>query len=445
MSILPYGQSDTPNWLLAGSGSLVTHVAVGALLLGGLHPFLTGPGVAPDQPRYSVTLQPLDSDTLAGLELREGMAGAEAVTESSTPEQLAALEGEAERLSPEESEMEKLAALTPAPTEALPVEALPPVIADPVSPEAEPSATDATTLPPEEVPTSPTAPLPPLIPEDTSPLSPETVTALASSTGDQVAVAPITSGAAVAAPVVTSQIASVEPVAALPSPVSGATDPGRSTGSTTARPPASAQDLAVGDLIRKIRSNAGEECLLTLPRSDGEDGVGLDMMAAQDTAFSRFSETVLTQSDSDLRQTRTLLDPRQCPAVEYIKDNRDYPATRLGLRLDASSVASGTRLTGVLRGTAGKYVALLLVDNNGVVQDLQRFLSQSGNFTRFDVPVTRSGPRRDTAQMLIAIASRSPMQQIRDRNGRLAEDVFAGLQGSLSGQAALAITTFDVR
>ena len=240
MSILPYGQSDTPNWLLAGSGSLVTHVAVGALLLGGLHPFLTGPGVAPDQPRYSVTLQPLDSDTLAGLELREGMAGAEAVTESSTPEQLAALEGEAERLSPEESEMEKLAALTPAPTEALPVEALPPVIADPVSPEAEPSATDATTLPPEEVPTSPTAPLSPLIPEDTSPLIPETVTALPSSTGDQVAVAPITSGAAVAAPVVTSQIASVEPVAALPSPDSGATDPGRSTGSTTARPPASA-------------------------------------------------------------------------------------------------------------------------------------------------------------------------------------------------------------
>lgn len=71
-----------------------------------------------------MTLQPLDSDTLAGLELREGMAGAEAVTESSTPEQLAALEGEAERLSPEESEVEKLAALTPAPTEALHVEAL---------------------------------------------------------------------------------------------------------------------------------------------------------------------------------------------------------------------------------------------------------------------------------------------------------------------------------
>ena len=173
----------------------------------------------------------------------------------------------------------------------------------------------------------------------------------------------------------------------------------------------------MGNLIRKIRENTGPDCLLTLPRRDGEAGVGLDMMATRDTAFSEFSRTTLTQGDETLRQTRTLLDPRQCPAVDYIRDNRDYPATRLGLRLDTPNVVSGNRITGVLRGTGGKYVALLLVDNNGVVQDLQRFLSQSGNFTRFDVPVTRAGPRRDTAQILLAVASSNPLQQIRDRSG----------------------------
>ena len=210
-------------------------------------------------------------------------------------------------------------------------------------------------------------------------------------------------------------------------------------------PPPSAQDLALGDLIRRIRTSVADACLLALPRRDGEDGVGLAFIASTDAAMAQFSEDVLTEDDADIRQTRTLIDPRQCPALTYIRKNRDYPATRLGVRLDATEVPSGSRLTGVLRGTAGKYVLLLLIDNNGVVQDLQRFMTFSGNFARFDVPVTRVGNARDTSQLLIAIATQRPPNLIRDRAGRLAQDVFAGLDGDFADNAALAVVAFDVR
>jgi hypothetical protein len=90
-------------------------------------------------------------------------------------------------------------------------------------------------------------------------------------------------------------------------------------------------------------------------------------------------------------------------------------------------------------------VTLLLIDDNGVVQDLQRFLSFSGNLARFDVPVTRSGLAKDTSQILLAIASPRQPDALRERAGQLAQDVFAGLGGVTGDDTALAVATFDVR
>jgi len=455
VSILPYGRSDSRGWIFASGGSFATHAGVAVLLLGGLQPLLMPAPPTPEAPRYSVTLQPLDSDTLAGLELRDGLAGADPLQEGADAEALAPVTDPADSLSAEDGDEDRVAAIDPEPADPTPqLTPAPvnpePVVAEPVTPD--PLATDTeqaetAALVPVVAPPAPVdSPVSPLIPEDTNPLIPETLSALPAAGVEPITAAPVAAPGTTGAAAVVAPDSSLQPVSLVaPQPAPDAAAQEAAAASAASRPVASAQDLAVGDLIRKIRDNGGPECLLTLPRRDGADGVGLDMMAAQDTSFADFSRTVLAQTETDLRQTRTLLDPRQCPAVDYVRDNRDYPATRLGLRIDAPTVASGGRLTGVLRGTGGKYVALLLVDNNGVVQDLQRFLSQSGNFTRFDVPVTRAGPQRDTAQMLLAVASTSPLQQLRERSDLLAADVFSGLQGTLTGREALAITTFDVR
>ncbi|AUC56144.1 hypothetical protein CDO87_22890 (plasmid) [Sagittula sp. P11] len=212
------------------------------------------------------------------------------------------------------------------------------------------------------------------------------------------------------------------------------------------RAPPSERDLAIGDLIQRIRAKTEDNCVIALPRRDGEDGIGLALLAAEDGAMGRFASEVLVRpEDEEIRQTRTLLDERQCAALTFIAKNRDYPATRIGMRLDNAEVASGNRVSGVMRGVGDRNLGLFLVDNNGVVQDLDRFTSTSGQFVRFDVPVTRVGPLRDTKQLLIAIASTEPLSTLKDRSGQRADDFFADLSAELSRQAALAIVAFDVR
>ena len=436
MNFLPYASAGAGSWFAATGGAALAHGALLAVSLSSVQLLLefTQPTLEA-QPQYTITLERLDSDTIAGLLEQQGEAGSDG-GEGQNPD---AIEGEDDA-----SEIEQIAALTPAevdepdPPEPEAVEA-----EDPKIPGLEDMvATTPEALTPETL-DAVEAPVLAPVPEDTGPLISETVAALPleqaltpvvpESTAGLLA-DPSAAGSQVLAPVTPSNTA----VAAI-RPTETPREP------PAAAPPPTQQDLAIADLLRRIRAAPPEACLLALPRRDGEDGVGLALIGRSENAMARFAESVLTAEDGDIRQTRTLVDERQCAALGYIRENVDYPATRLGVRLDAAEVPSGGRLTGVLRGTAGRYVLLLLIDNNGVVQDLQRFMSFSGNFARFDVPVTRAGPPRDTKQVLLAVASRRPVNTLRSRSGQLSQDVFAGLGGELATRAALAVTTFDVR
>lgn len=482
MSFLPYRNSSAFGWMGAFGASAVAHAALIAGILAAYGSALRVPEPEADRPEFTITLERLDADTLAGIIEQDGAAGSESDTPSDTTEPAP----ETDINSPEADPLEPVApdpvevAVEPEPApepepvpepetpepevpEAIPPEELSPEEVAPVEAEVaatpEPIAPEAITPGPIEAEPLIATPIAPDDP-DLNPILPETVeaTSLSPSGLEGTALSPVTplaSTATALAPVAPQSNGALAAITPPPSTAQTVTAINRppapapvSTQPTAARPPApppTAQDLAIGDLIGRIRAEVSSECLIALPRRDGPDGVGLAMIAAQDSAMETFAQTVLTAEDEDIRQTRTLVDPRQCPALTYIRQNLDYPATRMGLRIDNLEIASGDRMTGVLRGGTGRYITLLLVDDNGVVQDLQRFLSFSGNLARFDVPMTRDGPTRDTSQILLAIATKRPPDVIKARNGQVAQDVFTGLDGELGPEANLAVATIDVR
>ena len=407
MSFLPYGAASSSGWFGAVGASAVLH---GGAVLGivGLSASAMNIEIVPTRAAFTVTLDQLDADTLAGLLEQEGEAGALG-----------------------EAEQPDIDVPTPAAGEGL----------DPTVPDNDPSVGTTVALPLE----TPTAIQPetlaaqPALPDvvEPSPIIAETLSAV--------------EAAASISPVVSSGNVTLGPntigeADTITSNLSG-TDPANAEPRIPAPPPAppTAQDLAIGDLIERIRDAPSQTCLVGLPRRDGPDGIGLAMIAAQDSAMENFAQSVLTAEDGDIRQTRTLIDPRQCPALSFVGANAVYPAMQLGIQVDSTEVASGGTITGVLRGVAGRYLTLVMVDDNGVVIDLQRFTSQSGNLARFDVPVTRVGLGRDTSPVILAIASDRPVPAIRDRMGLLAQDVFVQLVTGSLDDAHLGLVTIDVR
>ena len=96
-------------------------------------------------------------------------------------------------------------------------------------------------------------------------------------------------------------------------------------------------------------------------------------------------------------------------------------------------------------GAGGLFVTLLVVDDNGVVQDLAPFVQLDGTTPVFEAPVARSGPTRATRQILLALGTTDAPLDIQDRIGRTAQDVFAQIPAATLQNMVFGIATFDVR
>lgn len=287
------------------------------------------------------------------------------------------------------------------------------------------------------------------VPETPAGLMPET---LAPVTSEAETLAPI-SPEVLQGDVVNALVETAEPRPILPSDsATGGTTAETGAGSAPAPAASSAetatateQDLELAAWIDRIRASTAPPCLAALLRREGETGVGLALVAADQAAMADYADRLLDGAPGQPTISRVLIDPRQCAVLDFLRAHADYPATGLGLTIEAPTVVSGGRMTGFVRGAAGRQLTLLLVDDNGVVQVLNRFLSFSGNLARFEVPVTRAGEARATGQIVIALATRGQPAELAARAGRLADDVFPGLPRDLSDSALLALATVEIR
>jgi hypothetical protein len=174
--------------------------------------------------------------------------------------------------------------------------------------------------------------------------------------------------------------------------------------------------------------------------------VGLSLIGADLAALDTLAARAVSGLSPAPASSREVVDARQCAALDALKVSASYPASRIGLALDRVQLTSGESLTGRVLGTEGLFVTLLLVDDNGVVQDLSPFTSVAADGTvAFDVPVARSGPARATRQLLIVLGAQDAPLDLGDGFDRLSQDSFGALDTAALEAAVFGIASFDVR
>lgn len=203
-------------------------------------------------------------------------------------------------------------------------------------------------------------------------------------------------------------------------------------------------DPRLEGMIQRIRAKLDESCLLALPQLDADGQVGISVLAAADRQIGAFVEEI-TQGLGDIPDQSVLLDPRQCPGLTFARRAADYPLFGLSIQLQAADIDSGGAAIGSIANGAGHYNTLLLVDDNGVVQDLRRFLTVRGGEVGFDVPMSRDGAARDTNQLLIAIATPDRIDSVTRNAGRLAADFFPALIAELGEDVLIGVSSVYVR
>lgn len=201
----------------------------------------------------------------------------------------------------------------------------------------------------------------------------------------------------------------------------------------------------IGALLQRIRATPAPQCTLALPRRSGADGVGVSFIGSDVGTLDTLAARIVDGLEVAPTQTREVLDARQCAMLDAVRQSAAYPASRIGLAVEETTLRSGDSLQARVVGAGGLFLTLLLIDDNGVVQDLARFTSLDGNDPVIEVPVARAGPARDTRQVLLVLGSPDAPIDLGDGIGREAQDAFGSLGADVLESAVFGLVTFDVR
>lgn len=203
-------------------------------------------------------------------------------------------------------------------------------------------------------------------------------------------------------------------------------------------------DPRLAALVERVRAHLDAPCLLGLPQVlDG--ALNLAVMAPDQRQIADFMAEIDTSQSDPVVSQPVLLDNRQCPGIAFLRRTPQYPAFGLPIQLARPEVANGTNLVGRIENGAGAYNTLLLIDDNGVVHDLRRFLIVQGGQVTFDVPITRAGTTRDTHQILIALATKDRITSVTANAGRLASDFFPALAAEVGENTLVGVHSVFIR
>lgn len=203
---------------------------------------------------------------------------------------------------------------------------------------------------------------------------------------------------------------------------------------------------AVDELVTRIRAETSDPCLLALPLLRNEDELTMSLLSANDRGLSAVRDRLVDGIEGLAATETLLLDPRQCPAVAFLRQGPDYPLPALRLTLASPAIASGDTLQGQIAEAGGLFANLLLIDENGIVHDLSGFLTRSTGAISFDVPLARLREPRDTRQLLITLATPQRLDSVREHAGDEASAFFDALAAEIDqGVLLTGIASVDLR
>lgn len=191
-----------------------------------------------------------------------------------------------------------------------------------------------------------------------------------------------------------------------------------------------------GEIEQYIAQYNGGDCFFVAPNAVSASAARIDGYGDSPAAFEilddAFKRANGFEADIDVRQVTQ----PQCPAITFLARVRGERSRALRVRVAATSLKSGDALAGTIEGVGNNSVQLLLVSDEGAVQDLTGLLKPSGDGRSFNLRMQRSGAAGAQPQLLVAVTSARPLETLKDAKST-ASSLFplALVEATRTGQA----------
>jgi hypothetical protein len=208
--------------------------------------------------------------------------------------------------------------------------------------------------------------------------------------------------------------------------------PGSSLGTETDRP--SQRYLRVIDFIRNFD---GGSCFVALPAIGSSGSVEFQTFGKDKALEAEFTTAYASALGIVAHVSLGNVADSQCLALSFARKVERYPAFSLIIELEAAEVTSGSILSGAILNVKDRPVNLLVIDDEGQVQAVDRFLSApNGTDRRFSAPLTLTSGPVTTKQLLMAIATDRPVQLLDGKINEPATNFFPRLASEIAESGA---------
>jgi serine/threonine-protein kinase len=198
-----------------------------------------------------------------------------------------------------------------------------------------------------------------------------------------------------------------------------------------------------------LRATPPEDCFVALPSLVGENRMALEVFGPTSARLEQFGAQISTELGTLTGVTERAVTAAQCRVLQFLRSLPSYPAFSSYIQLDDRIIPSGTFLRGRVLGTGARNVHLVIVDNEGRVQSLDRFLLLDGGGVRFRIPMTLTVSRVETWQLLLALSSETRLPLVDQMTGpetstKFFESLASGLRRS-GTRVDVALMAFSVQ
>jgi serine/threonine protein kinase len=227
-----------------------------------------------------------------------------------------------------------------------------------------------------------------------------------------------------------------------PSPDTLQADPAEKSGITPASQPRTNATEKIRSFVERYD---GGNCFFLTPVAIGEHAALIEGLGSSDRPFTAF-DTEFQRAigfDPDIRVLQ--ITEKQCPAIAFLAQLRGGNARAPRLDIDQENLRSGDVLNGMVDRYGTRNVDLILVSDTGAVQNVSNLLKSGTDAKTFNIGMRRTeGGAGRQPQLLIAVASSSPVAALRLQQPAEAEQFFANAvsDAARSGKSVSAVARY---
>ena len=212
-----------------------------------------------------------------------------------------------------------------------------------------------------------------------------------------------------------------------PTPPARPQEPAKKTDTQAALPktpgPATTPPANRLDSIRSyLDQYNGGDCFLVVPVAISQNAAILEGFGSSPAPFDAFAQAFRGEQGFNASVGMRRIAQPQCPAIKFVSDLHVDRARAPRINLDNVELKGGDVLSGTVENFSNRAIELLLITDNGQVQNLSSLLKPGTDSMSFTIGLQRNQP--DAApQLLMAIASSRALESLRSPQP-VAADIF---------------------